>query len=242
MQDFPDRDFAKITRSMAASGATYTAVTTTAVFSAAKFEDMAVLSSPCIKPSVTGLFSPRAGIRLPRSGASSPLGASPPAYAEEEVPGSSDLARLVRFLEDQRRQEREERRTVEQQVADLRKLEREELERSRREARLDRAISKLPRLGPDEDVDAFLTEFIAVSDLYELNDRVRAEQLRRLVSGGAREAIAGLPLSTSFRTLVSTIRKRFQLTAEDYRRKFRGARKEYGDFCSVWQSDAAFFQ
>ena len=92
--------------------------------------------------------------------------------------------------------------------------------------RMDRPRLKMPELKPGDDVDAFLEHFDTTANAYDMDEPTRILYLSASLSGKARDTLNAMPEGSSYGQLKDALRKRFRLTPETYRRKFRNMRKD----------------
>lgn len=85
---------------------------------------------------------------------------------------------------------------------------------------------KLPRLGDGEDIDEFLLHFDSAAEVCGLTPEQRLPYLANSLQGEARQAFNEMPAGSSYETLQMALRRKFRLTPDTYRRRFREARKK----------------
>ncbi|XP_070203545.1 uncharacterized protein [Littorina saxatilis] len=92
----------------------------------------------------------------------------------------------------------------------------------------DKPKMKLPFLDDKDDVEAYFRQFERAAKISGWSEDEWAARLGCLLKGKAREAYTQLPdeEAEEYDCVKTAILRRFQLTAEAYRRKFRGAKKE----------------
>ena len=159
----------------------------------------------------------------------------------------NDVMRIL--LEDRRNRElqmEEERRQREREVGEEREQLRDQLEvlrgmwdDSRQEALEGRAGGraarnhwegelKLTKLSEQDDIEAYLTTYERMMVIYEVPEERWAVRLAPLLTGKAQSAYAAMRAEDAldYRVLKEAILKRYEISEDSYRQKFRRAEKK----------------
>ena len=90
---------------------------------------------------------------------------------------------------------------------------------------------QLVRLVESDDIETYLTTFERTMGAYEVDKARWAFKLAPYLSGRAQQAYASLTAeeAAEYETLKATILRRYDITEETYRQKFRGLKKEASD-------------
>ncbi|XP_077987242.1 uncharacterized protein LOC144441327 [Glandiceps talaboti] len=97
---------------------------------------------------------------------------------------------------------------------------------------------KVPKFEEGEDVDAYLRTFEKLAKVHEWPEATWATRLAGLLSGKALDAYSKLPPAESedYKKVRKAILKRYELTGEAYRAKFRTTRKQKDDSYGEWRT------
>ena len=144
---------------------------------------------------------------------------------DEEERRREEEERRGRLQEERIRREESER----QLEVMARMLERTNDRRAGREPR-ERDV-QLVRLVESNDIATYLTTFERTMGAYEVDKARWAFKLAPYLSGRAQQAYASLTAeeAAEYETLNATILRRYDITEETYRQKFRGLKKEASD-------------
>jgi len=97
---------------------------------------------------------------------------------------------------------------------------------------------KLTRLTEEDDIEAFLTTFERMMTAYRVDPARWAFKLAPQLTGRAQQAYAALPASEAgdYEQLKKSILRRYDISEETYRQRFRAAKKSEGGCYSEWKS------
>ena len=84
---------------------------------------------------------------------------------------------------------------------------------------------KLPTLSENDDIEDFLQHFDAIAIQYDLSEKEKILYLTSSLTDKARQAFLTMPTGSSYAGYQDALRRRFFLSPEAYRKKFREARK-----------------
>ena len=167
---------------------------------------------------------------------------------------TTSLAQMLQvLLEDRRKREEElleERRLREEEMRRERALREEEMRQQmevlrglvegihrqgetaavRAEKDKDRDV-KIMKLTEEDDIEAYLTTFERLMRVHEVKEDRWAFRLAPHLSGKAQQAYAGMGTTEAgdYEKLKAAILKRYDITEESYRRRFRAARVKQGE-------------
>ncbi|KAL8581595.1 hypothetical protein ACOMHN_049152 [Nucella lapillus] len=85
---------------------------------------------------------------------------------------------------------------------------------------------KMPVLRDSDDIEDFLQHFDAIAEQFKLTDQEKILHLSGSLTDKARQAYVSMPSGSTYSELQDALRRRFYLTPEAYRRKFREAKKQ----------------
>ena len=157
--------------------------------------------------------------------------------AREEREKEERQAREEREREE-RREEREERRALREELERRAKEDKEERqareerereERVKRENRIEGL--KLTPLEDKDNVEEYLDQFERIAHIQGWEKKTWSNRLIPYLRGTARSLFFSLPEeeTANYDQLRAALMKRFNLTAEGYRHRFRAAKKEVGE-------------
>ena len=95
---------------------------------------------------------------------------------------------------------------------------------------------KVPKLNEGDDIDAYLHTFEKLAEAYNWKQETWATRLAALLSGKALEAFARMERDDSqdYQKLKKAILRRYELTSEAYRKKFRSSRRHHDETFAEW--------
>ena len=155
---------------------------------------------------------------------------------EDRRKREEDLIAERRLREEEMRRERALREEeVHQQMALLRGLvegihKQGETAEMRAEKDRDRGV-KITKLTEDDDIEAYLTTFERLMRVHEVKEDRWAFKLAPQLTGKAQKAYAGMGATEAgdYEKLKAAILKRYDITEESYRQRFRAARVKQGE-------------
>lgn len=168
-------------------------------------------------------------------------------YEREQRAHEREMAKIAQERE-QAESEREERKPEADRARaelDKQRLELEiQLERVRLEGR-ERGVStrtdhvkepKLEKFVEGEDIDVYLRTFEMVMTSHEIPANLWAVRLAPKLAGKAREAFSRLDQEDAkdYEKVREAILKRYELTAESYRKRFRGNKRKPDESFREW--------